>query len=57
MFAVVTVISKAIVTVGAATARDNCVRETEAEGSTDGVEKETIESINKWSKHDMATLL
>lgn len=55
MLAVVTVISKAFVTVGAAGARVGCMQETEAEGRTDGVETETIKLINKWSEHDLST--
>lgn len=57
MLAVVTVISKALVTVGAAEARVGCMRETAAEGSTDGVETETIESINKRREHDLSVWL
>lgn len=52
--AVVTVISKALVTVGADAAPDKCMRETEAEGSTDGVETETIELLNKRRAHDVS---
>lgn len=55
MLAVVTVISKAFVTVGAAGARVGCMQETEAEGRTDGVETETMKLINKWSEHDLST--
>lgn len=54
MLAVVIVISKALVTVGAALARVGCMQETEAEGFTDGVETETIELINKRSEHDLS---
>lgn len=55
VLAVVTVISKAFVTVGAAGARVGCMWETEAEGRTDGVETETMKLINKWSEHDLST--
>lgn len=54
MLAVVTVTSKALLTVGAAVARVGCMQETEAEGSTDGVETETIELVNKRSEHDFS---
>lgn len=54
MLAVVIVLSKALVTVGAAAAQVGCMQETEAEGSTDGVETETIEMINKRSEHDFS---